>query len=291
LNDTVSFSNPVAIKTSSEGEIFHPQRKFWRPGVKKTSGTITFFPTIELLKEVFDIAKYGKTFVITNYYSKKSVFREYTGCKINTMDFSVVAGEDTIISLNIIAERVKEYTGEAPSYTETKKIINYGIVDLTTEHKYFYGLSGQKNNLEIQSFNFSINNSCKAIYTAQKNINEDVEDISNRLDPKEIRNGIQEVSGSITYYTVGNLVDNLEDNQEQYPFLDDQDGERYYTMLDEYTKESKIYIKINDNCEDLEFDESLCVVYQPVKRLGGVGVMLQTLTFQGVGFALGSGDG
>jgi hypothetical protein len=270
----------VGKKGARDGILSHPQKKFWRPGVKSISGSINFFPSVSALKKVFDIAKYGKTFDMQYNYSKKSIYRIYYGCKINTMEFSVSAGENISVTLNIMATKVVEFSyGVAPHLKFSEKLINYGSLTVDTIHKYQIGekLKG----LEIQAFSFSINNSCQPIYT----INQNVDKLDERLFPKDLRNGMQNVSGSITYYLVGNPVLNLA-AKDLYPYLNEEQG-KSYTSLDEKTAASEIKLSIPGDCGGVSFDEKICVVYKPVMRAGGTGVIFQTVPFQGVGFALG----
>lgn len=277
LNDYVKYSPNFGIKGEhgqDENEIspISPQKKFWRPGVKTITGGINFIPNLKILNKVFNLAKYGKKFDILYRYSQQSILRKFVNCRINTMQFTVISGEDINVSLNIMAENVEEYVSEDYLfYREAAKIINFSGVNIDTIHK--YEVNGITKNLEIQSFNFTINNSCKPIYTAGMY---NTEDPSFSLLPRDIRNGMQDVSGSISYYLLGFKTG----DEYSYPFLKN-------TILYEDTYPSKIYIDIEDDCGDYSFNEEICVLYKPVNLNGSVGPVIQTLLFNGVGYALG----
>jgi hypothetical protein len=248
LSDNFTAATPSS-PSGAKGELLpsiNVQKYFWRPGVKMTSGGISLFPSVAVLSKLFDLAKYGKKFDITVWYTH-SVGRRIKNCKLNSFQFNIQSGNVLDLNLDIMAEESKEFFGDPPHYTVVEKLIPWAAIEIKTKHI----------NLPIASFNFNVENSCIPIYTAGS------------LDPKKIRNGMQNLTGSVSYYWNG-----------KNPSLSP-------TILDEKTGPSEISIKIGDGKCGGSFSATLCVVYTPILMKSSTEVVSQLLSFNGVGYALG----
>ena len=250
LRDSAPSGNSIK---GDVGEL-NVQKYAWRPGVKVVSGNISFPATVGSLQQVYDLAQTGDDFTLRFDYScPGEVRRTFSFCKINSMSFSVTAGDIVNVELDIIGRAIVEDEDGSPRFRTSQKLITWDVVRVTSD-----------SSDEVFSLNFTVNNNCMPIYTAGSNQ-------TNDLFPKKIRVGMQEVTGIISYYKKG--VD--------------------YVGLNASTDLSRIGIDIrnlNDRCDDGAFVEELCVIYKPIERSGNIGAIINSLPFVGVGRALGTVD-
>jgi hypothetical protein len=244
-------SAPFGLFSKGDSGNLNVQKYFWRPGVKIVSGSFSFPATTEALQKTFDLVKTGDDFTLKFSYACDDVKRVFEFCKVNSFSFSVSAGEIATVQVDVMGRAIEEEIGVSPRYRDPEKLLTWDAINLTT-------ISTDP----IQLFNFTVNNSCMPIYTAGSNNSGDL------LFPKEIRVGMQQLTGSLVYYVKG--VD--------------------YEGLDQFSADEIIKIEISDKCVNLlepTFSEELCVIYKPVERAGSTGALLHTLPFVGVGRALG----
>jgi hypothetical protein len=241
LRDSV----PQGLSTKGDVGAINVQKYTWRPGVKIVSGNISFPATTESLQLLFDLVKTGDDFDVQFNYSCDDTMRVFNFCKINSFTFTATAGDILNVSVEVMGRHMEEFTGSNP-YTQSQKLI-------TWDNIYVSSISSDP----VQAFSFTVNNNCMPIYTAGNNT-------SDRLFPKKIRVGMQNMTGTIIYYIKG----------------------RAYVDLDKTTDSNLIGISIKGDCGDADFIEGLCVIYKPIERSSNIGALLHTLPFVGVGKAL-----
>ncbi len=212
------------------------QKIIWRPSVKICQGGISY-PLIET-DPLFELAKRGIPFNLTFAYDCESA-RTFIDCVVNTYTFSVTAGDIATITADIMARTVND-ADRLGRYNVESKIVTWDDFDITTT-----GGAGA----EIQSMTFTVNNNCKPVYTAGAN------NILN-LNPLAIRVGMQEVSGSISYYGKG-------------ADLASMGGEGTITL------------------SSTEFNVDLNVLFKPQERASSLGPVIAPLLFVGRDYALG----
>jgi len=240
-------SIPSGLGTKGDVGALNVQKYFWRPGVKICQGNFSFPVTVSSLQEFYDLAKTGDYFNLDYYYDCDNVKRSYVDCRVNSLSFSCTAGDTVNLNVDIMGRKLESEGGGIISYQSSQKLVTWDALEIT---------SSSSNG--VQAFNFNVNNNCKPIYTAGANDTEN-------LFPKGIRVGMQNVTGSIVYYTKGVSYDGL----------------------DPSTSSDTINIKITTGCGG-SFSESLTVVYTPIERQGNTKLPLHTLPFVGVGNALGT---
>jgi len=244
--DALFYDHIIGLRDNIPGSLFgskgdvgalNPQKIIWRPSVKICQGGISY-PLIET-DPLFELAKLGgPLFNLTFAYDCESA-RTFTDCVVNTYTFSVTAGDIATITADIMARTVNE-AGPLGRYDVESKIVTWDDFDITTE-----GGAGA----EIQSMTFTVNNNCKPVYTAGAN------NILN-LDPLAIRVGMQEVSGSISYYGKGADLVSI-------------GGEGTITL------------------SSTEFNVNLNVLFKPQERSSSIGPVIAPLSFVGRDYALG----
>ena len=218
------------------------QKRIWRPSVKIYQGAITYPLTSLNGSPLFSHAKLGDDFSLDFDYNC-DLGRSYTYCKVNTYTFSATAGDLCQISADIMATTGND-TGGGTAYTNTEKLVTWDNLNVS--------VSGGSSDA-IQSITFTVNNSCKPIYTAGGNNALD-------LNPILLRVGMQLVTGSISYYNKGADLDFLE-------------GVTGATTI---------------NLSADGFSAMLRVVFKPQERTGAIGPVISNLPFVGVDYALGS---
>ncbi len=212
------------------------QKVMWRPSVKICQGGIGY-PLIET-DPLFELAKKGNSFNLTFAYDCESA-RTFIDCVVNTYTFSVTAGDIATITADIMARTVTE-SGPLGIYDAESKMVTWDDFDIITK-------GGA--DAEIQSMTFTVNNNCKPVYTAGAN------NILN-LNPLAIRVGMQEVSGSISYYGKGADLVSI-------------GGEGTITL------------------SSTEFNVDLNVLFKPQERASSIGPVIAPLLFVGRDYALG----
>jgi len=192
LKDTIPADN--STKTEDLGLTYaNVQRKIWRPSPISITGGISFPATKKNLSNIFDLARYANYFD-TNFtyfcHATEKNTREFIDCRINSFDFSIVAGDIVNISLDVACKNIKFDLNKYISYTEAEKLITWDKVPVKIENASF-----TSNNMIIQGFNFKINNNLQTIYTTTSETNK-----TESLLPTDIRVGMQEVTGSVAIY-------------------------------------------------------------------------------------------
>jgi hypothetical protein len=263
LRDTIP---KTIFEGKGDEDTIKPQKKIWRPSVKIYQGQIGYPLTLfkspllthgtllmhaKIKSPLLTHAKKGTDFDINFAYTCKDIIRKFTGCKVNQYTFSITAGDFAKISADIMAVSGEDMavSGEDSNnqsrYTEVEKLITWDDVTIKIDNVWADCM---------RSFTFTVNNNCKPIYTAGKNNDGD------KLNPAVIRVGMQEVTGSISYYNKG----------EDLSFMEDIDSVK------------KISISMSDG-----FDVDLNVIFQPQERTSAIGPIISNLPFVGVDYAMG----
>ena len=176
-------STPATI-FDSKGDVgaHNKQNIFYRGGVKLCQGSVSF-PMSELGGKAFlNPAIYGDDFnLVLNYYCQR--LRTYAFCKVDTYAISATAGDVPTVSVGIKGVSLIEDVMATvhPPYTANERLLTWDDIIIT-------GLAGN-----ILSFDISVNNACKPIYTAAET--------TIALSPLKLRVGIQQVTGSFTFYS------------------------------------------------------------------------------------------
>ena len=212
------------------------QKYLYRPSVVGYTGSISFPLQEGVASVLFDQAKTGDSFYI-NYSYDCETSRRIDGCRVNSYTLAATSGGVIEVNANIMATSANEGVALS-SYSFPTKLVTWD--------KFAFSGHGITNSL-INSFNLSINNNCKYVYTAGTNV-------ANSLNPHALRVGTQAVNGTISFYTKGVDID-------------------YLTTTSVKT--------LNISCDGLNF--SLKCVFSPVKRSGVSGPIVSTLVFNGVG--------
>jgi hypothetical protein len=221
----------------------NPQKIIWRPGVKICQGGIGFYMDEDNVSTLFDEAKRGSDFDMSFTYTCNDIKRNFYGCKVNNYTFSVTASDIATVSADIMAMDMEDSTG-IDLYTEERKIVTWDDIKVIVD-----GVG----DIPIQSITFSVNNNCMPIYTAGANND-------NSLSPLKIRVGMQEITGTISYYNKGDSLKFFED----------------------VISPSTINITSSDG-----YSVNLNVIFKPQERAGSVSAVISPLAFVGVDFALG----
>jgi hypothetical protein len=157
-----------------------------RGGVKIIQGSLSFPLTNIAPKAFFNLAKTGDDFDISFYYTCNDSIRAFAKCKVNSYTFRVTAGEIATVSVDIIGcELGSPSSSTRPPSVEGK---------LITWDQFSVG-SSEFSSTDVASLEFTINNNCIPIYTSKSND-------TNSLLPKEIRVGMQKLTGAIGIYGV-----------------------------------------------------------------------------------------
>lgn len=246
---TISFyDHTIGLRDNIPGSIFgpkgdagfnsNPQKNLFRPSVITVGGSFSY-PLFENGgNTLFTLAKEGRSFPITftrDCYHATT----YSDCKISQYQLSMAAGDVPNITCTIAGISATEGSAGALGEPEIQKLVTWDACSVSVP-----GIDADR----ISSFDMTITNDCKYVYTAGNNA-------SNGLKAKEIRVGLQSVTGTISYYAKGRSLEFL------------NGGSPSYT--------------INVSADDLVFD--IKCVFQPVKREGVVGPVISTLSFVGVG--------
>ncbi|MFA7219546.1 MAG: phage tail tube protein [Synergistaceae bacterium] len=215
------------------------QKIIWRPGVKTFQGGMSFPLTDLSGASLFNYARTGSNFILSFQYDCNEIGRTYSFCKINSYTFSVSAGDICNVQVDIMAIECVEQIIESV-YEEVEKLVTWDDVKLDAL------------GTPASSFTFTINNNCKPIYTA--GVNEE-----RKLSPAKIRVGMQEITGSMTFYN----------------------KERDLSFMDSITDPTTISLAAGP------LETELNVIFKPIEISGRSGPVLSTLAFVGVDHALG----
>lgn len=188
LRDSIS-TNIYDVKGDDDSH--NPQKIFWRPGVKLAQGIFGFPWTTNNLGVLLNQAIYGDDFDMSFYYTC-GIGRRFKNCKVNSYSLKLTNGDFVSSTVDIMTPHmeVDDVLNLTPVIS-TEKLVTWDSVVIT----------GLPNAIaEVVSFDLTINNGVLPIYTAGQNNSGD------KLEPKELRVGMQMVSGSVSYYTYNNLV-------------------------------------------------------------------------------------
>ena len=244
INDTLPSGD--STKGETPGTRQPNLRNIFRPGVVAVGGSFSYPATTSAIATFFDVAKSGdylnndKASVTKfQYYCKTgdNNTTQFTGCRINNFEFNAQAGEVVNISLDMGALDLSFSTLEE-TYIVPEKIITWDTVIVSTTPTLNH----------IRGVSFKINNNLSPIYTAGA-----TDDTT--LFPSDLRLGIQEVSGSVSFY--------LKQGQAFIP-----------------TKKGTADT-INISCEGMNINAT--VFFQTTKAEGVVGPIICELPFVGVG--------
>jgi len=236
LRDSVPTS---ILGSKGDNASWNEQKIFYRPGTKIVEGSVSF-PLLETSASAFYIdACKGNDINVDLFYGCHSG-KEFKRCKVNTYSFTATAGEGGTVTASIMGIDVED--GEdVEIYDTAEKIITWDEIKI----------SGAGANTGIVSLDFTINNNCIPIYTAGNNI-------STPLLAKEIRVGMQAVTGSISFYNEIGPEDGFVESEEP----------------------RTITVKAGI------FSATLTVLYQYPERSGQVPAYVRTIPFVGVGRAV-----
>ena len=217
LRDTVP-SNTVPSTTKDESlspsNFIQTQRRIWRPSPISISGSFSFpaatlenEPLTSGLEAIFGHAKYGTYFDIEfQYYC--GIGRKFTDCRVNSFEFMISAGDIITINTSMFAKNVEDVDPSEFSHTKTEKLVTWDKVGISfTNVGNGTTVSASEHMSELS---FSINNNLSNIYTSNPRSGMD------NLLPRDIRVGMQEVSGSVTFYLLkgkDNISTSLDDPQ------------------------------------------------------------------------------
>lgn len=224
-------------------EQYNAQKILWRPSVKLSQGGFTFPWTDINMGLLWEEARGGKTFDMDFKYAC-GIARRFNKCKVNSYALKVSNGDIVSSSLDIMA--IHEEIIELPDgglYTANEKIMTWDAVNITIDDDPAPNLV---------SFDFTINNACIPIYTAGSNASD-----TNPLEAKEIRVGMQQLTGTMSSYEENSL--------------------NYLDFVD-----TSKTIKLNFN--NGEFIIKITAVFKPMEQSAAVGPVIRTLPFTGVDY-------
>ena len=250
LNDTV----PTDSSTKGEAVgVIQTQKRIGRPSVASIAGGFSFPATVSTsadsnFEPIFNHAKYGTYFDIRFQYTRGAtpISRSFTECRINQFTFSVTAGDMINISADVMAKGMDDTAWiEVDVYQTPEKFITWDKVTISA--------TGLPSYVASQALEFSVNNNVTPIYTSTPN------NPTSDFLPRDLRVGMQEVTGSITLYSAqGN------------------------GFLNELTTESVISLSTTG------FSTPINVVFKPVQMSGVTGPIVVQIPFVGVDKAFGN---
>ena len=217
----------------------HPQKSIFRPGVIAINGSMDATMDENNYTTLFNLAKTGNTINQLKYVYNCDTQRTFTNCRINTFTLAASAGDVIKTSATFLALDGQEiYSGGAQQIASRR---------LMTFDKMYIHCSNISS--PIITFSLTINNAATYVYAAGTNATLD-------LMPKAIRMGIQDVRGTMTFYTKGSNWQHIVTNQTV---------QNITVAIDSVT----IF--------------KLQCIFLPIKREGAVGAVVATLPFVGVG--------
>ena len=252
-NHTIGLLDTIETSGATKGEIsgeisggityanVNAQKILWRPGVKIIRGSLSFPVDDVNFGAIFDMVALGKWFVLEISYHCKS-FRTYSECRVNSCSISASAGDVVQMTIEIVGRNMVDAitnTNMSIPFSDTKRLLTWD--------KFGVSMTNITEESIIHSFEMSINNNCIPIYTSGYNK-------SGSLFPRDIRIGIQEVTGSVTFYGRGTTGNQLSND----------------TVLDTINLSVASWVKKID------------CLYKPIQRSSSMTAPLQTLGFIGV---------
>jgi len=243
LNDTIPGNS--STKGENIGSI-QTQKRIWRPSPILINGGISFPATEGSLGFLFEQVKYGKYFDMSfKYYrGNPDCGRKYSDCRVNSFTFTATAADIVTLSAEITALSMED-SGGPDTFEDAEKLITWDKVDVSSEDF--------PSNFSLEAFNFAVNNNVTPIYTVQGN-----DGIADNFLPKDLRVGMQEVTGDLTFYRKA--------------------GPDFLTSTTETTN-------ISVSCPGL--DISIKAVLKPRQIPAAIGPVITTVPFIGVDKAFG----
>jgi len=162
-------------------------KRIFRPSVINVGGSFSYPATESGIETFYDYAKNGGYIDELNfqYYCGDLIGGNgilFTDSRVNSFDFSIQAGEIANISVDIGCKK-SEKVQLSTSYTDPEKLITWDVIKVVTTPEIQH----------VKGVSFKINNNLSPIYTAGVTGEES-------LYPYDLRLGIQEVTGSISFY-------------------------------------------------------------------------------------------
>lgn len=251
IQNPLFYDHVFGLRDSGGGSLYagksdtgalNTQKRIMRASVKIFQGSISYPIASVSGDPLFEYAKTGDSFSVGFTYTC-GISRSFGDCKINTYTFTATGGDLCQVSAEIIGITASDGEG-GDGYDAEEKLLTWGEISVS--------VGGGGSGDPINAITFTVNNNCKPIYTAGGNV-------AFSLEPIKLRVGMQEVSGSISYYNKG--VDLL--------------------FLEGIQDSSEITI----SGEGVE--RTLNVVFKPQERSGSIGPIISSLPFVGVDTALG----
>lgn len=247
--DSLPYDHTIGLRDSQTNNLFsvkqdsgrrNPQRILWRPSVKSYQGNISHFLTNKSNNPLYSFARSGDDFEVDLKYTC-GIGRKFEDCKVNSYTLTIDSGGYCEANAEIMSIKCDDTGGDSGDYIDEEKIITWDSVGISAD-----GVG----DIPINNFSFTINNNCRYIYTANSD---------NSLNPHKIRVGIQEVTGTISYFNKG----------ENLTFLEHADQSKSITIS--FTDVGPI---------------TLNVIFKPQTRSSTLGPMISPIDFVGVGDAL-----
>ena len=234
LRDSIPSSGS---STKTDAGNVNYQKYIWRPGVRIVNGNVSFPMTKEAFRKVWDLARKADSFTMIQEFTC-GIRRTFSNCKVSSFNFNATAGDIVNCSVSIMSNYVEEdsTTTKAPANITSQKLITWDVIAISTP------ISSNA----IQALDFTVDNPCKPIYT------------SGNLWPREIRIGMQEMTGTITFYTKGNDL----------------------TLLTADSASTYIDLDIDG------IERRLNVIFMPIQRSGSINAQEYPLGFVGAGKAM-----
>jgi len=157
---------------------YNPQAMFYRYGTYIYQGGFTFPLTSNCANLLWEEARGGKDFNSEFFYGCNDV-ETYSNCKVNSYNLKIANGDVVTSSIDIIAISSNVSSSSHSLNTTSEALLKWDDVEIKFDNTIVTDLA----NLE-----FTINNSCIPIYTA------------NKLEAGSIRVGIQRLSGIVSSY-------------------------------------------------------------------------------------------
>jgi len=245
LRDTIPDSEETK-GSLSEGDEYNTQKTIWRPGVKTTSGTFTFPVTSSEgtcpgFKELFDYSVSGSYFDFS-FFFYSGMQRDFFDCRIANFSLNISGGDVINVTVEIHARYMEENTDvDCEKHSVSEKLVTWDEVSLVVP-------GANLGTSPLQSFNLSITNPIFPIYTSASN-----QEGADALNPQELRVGMQEVNGVLSFYNEGT------------------------EFVDMNVAEAKIM-----TLGFCDFSTPIKAIFKPIVRPGMVGPVVSTLAYVGI---------
>lgn len=218
---------------------YNQQKLIWRPSVKLSQGSFGFIWTDYSAGALWEQAKTGDDFDMEFYYTC-GIGRKFTGCKVNQYSFRASAGDIVNATVDIVSKHITNLdASEIPKIERIEKIITWDVVEIAID-----GYSSS----QIVNLDFTINNACAPIYTAGNNI-------SASLEAKEIRVGMQSLTGSVSFY----LTDDI-------------------NYMENISAPKKMFLSTPN------WSSELNIIMRPMQQTSSTGAIIRTYMFNGVDY-------